>query len=215
MQYYNSQAKRNGKSTPWNGWISLFLAFFFSSPSFPPSFSFIPCFLSFFLDFWALFLHVIYNLLLFSLPHSLPSQPLSWSLWQRLLWSDGWAAIAGMVLSDWAWLGTIQNWDKNRKEKGKRSGAGYLLKWSKIWGTQHNGQHTCCEWNWDACTTVFGVQAWWCAVGEAWGGLQGESSLSLTLPIPLPGLFLAFFLSFLYCVFFMKLSIDRVKIKNI
>ena len=105
------------------------------------------------------------NLLLFSLPHSLPSQPLSWSFWQRLLWSDGWAAIAGTVLSDWAWLGKIQNWDKNREEKRKRSGAGYLLKWNKIWGTQHNDQHTCCEWHWDACTTFFGVQAWWCADG--------------------------------------------------
>lgn len=125
------------------------------------------------------------NLLLFPLS---PFPASASAFLPGLLRRDGLADTAGRSLGDWAWLGKIQNWDENRKGKGRDPELGTFSRstsWrDTAWGRSRLRGH--------------GV----CARGVPF------PPLFLTL---LRGLFHAFLLSFLYSVFLM----NRVKIKKI
>lgn len=228
MQYYSSQAKTIDKLTPWNDCISPSLPFFFCCPFsflFSPSFSFFPLLShSFFLDYPSprpLLLLFSFKLLFLPLPYPLfPAILLEFLEKAPLVWSV--AAVEGMVLKDQALFGKIQNWDHNRK------GSGRGQEWSIFSNRRRDGEpHSVraersallLPWTWEACTpSLVRCRPGALGVAEAWGWGRSSGWVLLSF-IPLsysfPYLFLAFFLSLLYSIFFMELSMNMVEIKNI
>lgn len=192
----------------WLNFLSHLLAFFFSC-----SFSSLSSYLlifpllshSFVLKFLDPFLS--FNLFLFPIPHSLSFQPLSQRFWQRLLWN-------GVVLNNWATGGKIQNGDKSMKERGGDQEVDTFINRTSHMKCSMRGERLVHFWVELGRSLL--VQAWSFAGKETWDPghvlrLHARFPSHLFL-IPFPYLFLLFFL---YSVFFMKLSINMMKVKHV